>query len=96
MSDFTQHHHWGVIEHGVRQLIHTNKFTDQVFWDFMSVEDILTGVLDLEFINDFIAKGGGFELIDKPNPLPQFHYIELWAYHPNPKQLTLASLATKM
>jgi len=94
--DFTQHHHWGVIEHGVRQLIHTNQFTDEVFWDFLSVEDILSGVLDLDTVNKFLQQGGGFELIDKPNPLPRFHSIELWAYHPDPRQLLLVSLQTKM
>ena len=95
-TDFTQHHHWGIIEHGVRLRIHTNQVSDDTFWDFMSVEDILTAVLPQHFINDFLARGGGFLLTDTPNPLPRFHLIELWAYHPDPRQLTLASVAVQM
>ena len=94
MTDFTQHHHWGVIEHDIKICLHTNRFTDESFWDFFTEEEILTSIVPIDKVNQFLAEGGGFILTDTPDPLPRFHNIELWALHPDPKWLTWISLVT--
>lgn len=92
MSNFTQHHHWGVIEHGIRREMWHQRVADEYLWDFTSPEDVLAATFGLDAVNQFLARGGGFELVDRPDPLPRFHDITLWAYHPDPRQLFWISL----
>lgn len=95
MSEFTQHHHWGVIEHGLAIEIWQAYLSEEYFWEFTTPEEILHNTFSQEDITDFLARGGGFLLTDKPDPLPRFHYITLWAYHTDPKYLTWISLKKK-
>ena len=92
MSEFTQHHHWGIVEHGIGMELWTAYLSEEYFWEFTTPEEILHNTFGQEDITDFLARGGGFLLTDKPDPLPRFHYIELWAYHTDPKMLTWISL----
>lgn len=91
-TNFTQYHHWGVIEHGIKTQIWHQYVSDEYLWEFMTPEEILENTFGLEVIHNFIALGGGFELMDKPDPLPRFHDLTLWAYHPDPRRLTWISL----
>lgn len=92
MSEYTVHNHWGIIEHGIKIEIWNEYLSDEYLWQFVSPEDVLARTFGLEAVNDFLARGGGFELIDKPKPVPRFHDVTLWAYHPDPKMLTWISL----
>jgi hypothetical protein len=92
MSEFTQHHHWGIIEHGIRVEIWNQYVADEFLWEFTSPEDVLAQTFGLTAVNDFLARGGGFELVDRPKPLPRFHDVTLWAYHADPRMLTWISL----
>jgi len=89
---FTQHHHWGVIEHGLRSLVYEQMVADEYLWEFLHPEEVLENMFGMTVINKFIANGGGFELIDDPKPLPRFHNIQVWVYHPDPRQRTWITL----
>jgi hypothetical protein len=91
-TDFTQHHHWGVIEHGVRTQVFQDNISDEYLWEFLQPEELLENLFGIATVNQWLSKGGGFELVDEPNPLPRFHKITVWAYHPDPRQLTLIQL----
>jgi hypothetical protein len=91
----TQHHHWGIIEHGIRQQIFHTEFSDEYLYEFMSVEELLLRVIDENTVNKFLENKGGFLLTDEPNPLPKFHKITVWAYHADPKWLTWIALNTQ-
>lgn len=93
--NWTKTHNWGDIWHDQRQVIHHNKFSDEYFWEFATVEDVLFTVIDQEQVNKFLHNGGGFLLRDEPNPVPRFHELTLWAYHRDPKWLTWVNLVTK-
>ena len=89
---WTQHHHWGVIEHGLKQQIWQETITDEYFWEFMTHEELLEHKLGLETTHNFIVSGGGFELIDEAHFNSHSRTLTLWAYHANPKMLTWISL----
>lgn len=89
---FTQSHHWGVIEHGIRICVYEQRIADEYLWEFLHPEEVLENMFGQTTINEFIHRGGGFELTDRPDPLPRFHDIHVWAYHPDPKMLTWISL----
>lgn len=65
------------------------------FYDFASIEEILTMIVPLEAVNKFLAIDGGFMLLDKADLSTQSHSITLWAYHWEPKWLTWISLNTR-
>jgi len=90
--NFTQHHHWGVIEHGIRICVLEQRVADEYLWEFLQPIEVLENMFGISAINLFLLRGGGFELTDKPDPLPRFHDITVWAYHPDPKMLTWISL----
>jgi hypothetical protein len=92
MNEVTQHHHWGVIEHGIKQLVYSAEVADEFLWEFVRPEEVLENMFGLDVVNDWLAKGGGFELVDTAYPLPRFHKVTVWAYHADPRQLTLISL----
>ena len=92
MNNFTQHHHWGVIEHGIRACVYHTRIADEYLWEFLHPEEVLENMFGMTVINDFIHKGGGFELVDSPDPIPRFHDITVWAYHCDPRMLTWISL----
>ena len=93
--DFTQHHHWGVIEHGCRQCVFEDTISDEYLWEFLTPTEFLENLFELEVIHNFIAQGGGFLITDVPKPLPRFHEITVWAYHPDARHLTWISLQKK-
>lgn len=90
--DFTQHHHWGAIEHGISAVVYSAEISDEYLWEFLQPEEFLENLFGMDTVNDFIAQGGGFEITDEPNPLPRFHKITVRAFHPDPRQLTWISL----
>jgi hypothetical protein len=92
INDFTQHHHWGTIDHGIRRLLWQTRIADEFLWEFMQPEEILENMFGLDKVNEWLDKGGGFLVTDRPDPLPRFHDIVVWAYHPDPKMLTWISL----
>jgi hypothetical protein len=89
---FTQHHHWGVIEHGIRACVFEQQIANEYLWEFLQPEEVLENMFGITTINLFLFKGGGFELVDQPDPYTQFHQITVWAYHPDPRMLTWISL----
>jgi hypothetical protein len=95
-TDFTQHHHWGTVDHGLRQQVYQQHLADEYLWEFMTPEDLLESLYSLETQHNWIVQGGGFLLTDEPKPIARFHLITVWAYHPDPKRLTWISLQTKI
>jgi hypothetical protein len=93
--NFTQHHHWGVIEHGIRACVYQARIADEYLWEFLQPEEVLENMFGLTTMNEFLHRGGGFELTDRPDPVPRFHDIHVWAYHPDPRMLTWISLQKK-
>lgn len=91
-NNFTQHHHWGIIDHGIRCQLWQQQIADEYLWEFTQPEEVLERMFGLAVINKFLAQGGGFLLTDEPQPVPRFHQITVWAYHPDPRQLTWISL----
>lgn len=90
--NFTQHHHWGVIEHGLRTEVFREDISDEYLWEFLQPEELIENLFGLERVNAWLVSGGGFLLTDEPNPLPRFHKITVWAYHTDPRQLTWIQL----
>lgn len=88
----TQHHHWGIIDHGIRQQLWQQLVTDEYLWEFMQPEEVLENMFGIEVVNDFLNNGGGFLLTDEPQPVPRFHLLTVWAYHLDSRQLTWISL----
>jgi hypothetical protein len=69
-------------------LIHYIEVTDQYLYDFMSVEEILTSSIDIEAVNIFLDRNGGFILRDETDPYRRTHIISIWACHEESKWLT--------
>lgn len=92
--DFAQHHHWGIIEHGVYTLIDERHIAVNE-WQQSQPEDILEQCLSLDFINSWLDKHGGLELILLAMPVFYFYQIQIRAYHTDPRQLTWIQLARK-
>lgn len=76
-------------------LVWSSHITDEFFWEFLQPEELLENMFGLTVINLFLAKGGGLQIIDIPNPVPRFHDIRVWAYHAEPKMLTWIILQLK-
>ncbi len=93
--NFTQHHHWGIIEHGIHAVIWNQQLADAFLWEFMDPHELLEDVLGLDNTKNFLARGGGFEIIDIPDPTSHFHDITIRAYHSDPRMLTWISLQKK-
>lgn len=91
-NTFTQHHHWGITDHGICRQLWQQIIADEFLWEFLEPDDILQNMFGPEVITDFLSKGGGFLLTDEPRPVPRFHLLTVWAYHWDPRQLTLISL----
>lgn len=91
-NNFTQHHHWGIIDHGCRMLMWHQRLSDEFLWEFTQPEDVLEEMFGLDVVNYWLKHQGGFLLTDKPDPVPKFHDIEVWAYHSSPKMLSWISL----
>lgn len=90
--DFTQHHHWGITEHGIGVEIYNAYVSEYLYWEFTTPEEMLVDTFGLDVVNDFLSNQGGFLLTDTPNMNTQYHYIEIWAFHSDPKMLTWISL----
>jgi hypothetical protein len=93
--NFTQHHHWGIIEHGLYVEIWNQQIADEFLWEFMEPYEVIENTFGSSVVKDFLASGGGFEVIDIPDPVPRFHDITLRAYHTDPKRLTWICLQTR-
>lgn len=89
----SQHHHWGVHEHGIHRCLFDGVVTDRDFYDFASIEELLENFIGLEYVNQFLNQGGGFVLIDRADIASQTHHLTLNAYHMEPRWLTWITLA---
>jgi hypothetical protein len=95
LTNFTLKKHWGCVDHDSRCSIDHSEFSDEYFWEFTKPEDVLATVINNCDLARFLSSGGGIEITDEPNPLPRFHKITVWAYHPNEKWLTWIKVAQK-
>jgi hypothetical protein len=93
MTEYTQYHQWGRVDHDHKKIIDTGEFSDKLFWEFTTAESVLFTVINQDRVNQLLRAGGGLVLTDEPNPLPRFHKITVWAYHPEDRWLTWAALA---
>ena len=83
-----QTHHWGNHKDTMCHLIYDTVVTDEYLYDFMSIEELLTSVVDIEAMNIFLMRNGGFILRDETDIHSQIHTISIWACHEESKWLT--------
>lgn len=89
----SQHHHWGIHEHGIHITLIDEIIEDIYFYDFASIEDLFEHMVGIDVINKLLDVGGGFVLVDTPRLASQTHQLTLKAYHTDPKWLTWVALA---
>jgi hypothetical protein len=87
-----QHHHWGITEHGVRQLVVSTQIVDEYLYEFSSVEEVLEALVGTKTAEDLLRDEGGWLLTDSQSVHRQCHNIEIWAYHADPRKLLLYTL----
>jgi hypothetical protein len=92
MTDLTQYHEWGTNRLN-ESMIHSDTFSDEYFWEFATIEEVMLAVIPIDHMNAFLASGGALVLKDTPNPVPRFHKLQVWAYHPKESMITWISLA---
>jgi len=92
MTDFTQHYRWGNCDAEHKVLMDHGEFSDEYFWEHTTPEDVITHVIGLNLVNQVLEQGGGWLITDRANPLPRFHIIEIWCYHPDARKLNWFSL----
>lgn len=83
-----QNFDFGYINLDSGALVWHQHISDEYLWEFMQPEELLENLFGMDAVNDFLARGGGFRVTDVPDPLPRFHNLTVWAYHPDQRQLT--------